>query len=71
MNQEFEQCLESGKIIPFARGKNLVKKELAIARSDLSDAKAGYGNEGYKWSTIQAYYACFMLPERLFILRLS
>ncbi len=48
MNQEFKQCLENKKIIPFARGKNLVKKELSIAKSDLSDAKAGYESERYK-----------------------
>jgi uncharacterized protein (UPF0332 family) len=59
VNQEFRQCLENKKIIPFARGKNLVKKELTDAESDLSDAKAGYENERYKWSTIQAYYAMF------------
>jgi len=43
VNQEFKQCLESKKIVSFARGKKLVKKELSVARSDLSDAKAGYG----------------------------
>ena len=59
MNQEFKQCLESKKIVSFARGKNLVKKELTVAKSDLSDAKAGYENKRYKWSTIQAYYAMF------------
>jgi len=59
VNQEFRQCLESKKIVPFARGKKLVKKELSVARSDLSDAKAGYENERYKWSTIQGYYAMF------------
>jgi len=45
VNQEFKQCLESKKIITFARGKKLFKKELSVARSDLSDAKAGYENE--------------------------
>ena len=59
MNREFEQCLENKKIVSFARGKNLVKKELSVAKSDLSDAKAGYENGRYKWSTIQAYYAMF------------
>lgn len=59
MNQEFKQCLESGKIVPFARGKNLAKKELLVAQNDLSDAKAGYEHQRYKWSTIQAYYAMF------------
>jgi uncharacterized protein (UPF0332 family) len=46
MNQEFKQCLESNKIVSFAR-------------SDLADAKAGYENGRYKWSTIQGYYAMF------------
>ena len=48
MNQEFKQCLESKKIVSFARGKKLVKKELSVAKSDLADAKAGYENERYK-----------------------
>lgn len=65
MNQEFKQCLENKKIIPFARGKNLVKKELSVAKSDLSDAKASYENERYKWSTIQAYYAMFHAARAL------
>jgi len=65
VNQESKQCLESRKIIPFARGKNLVKKELSVAKSDLSDAKAGYENERYKWSTIQAYYAMFHAARAL------
>jgi hypothetical protein len=49
VNQEFEQCLESRKIVSFARGKKLVKKELLVAKSDLADARAGHGNERYKW----------------------
>jgi len=65
VNQEFEQCLENKKIISFARGKNLVKKELLVAKSDLSDAKAGYENERYKWSTIQGYYAMFHAARAL------
>ena len=65
MNQEFNQCLENKKIIPFARGKDLVKKELSVAESDLSDAKAGYENERYKWSTIQGYYAMFHAARAL------
>lgn len=65
MNQEFKQCLESGKIVPFARGKNLVKKELSVAKNDLSDANAGYQGQRYKWSTIQAYYAMFHAARAL------
>ena len=59
MNPEFKQCLKNDKIILFTMGKKLVRKEISVARSDLFDAKAGYENERYKWSTIQAYYAIF------------
>jgi uncharacterized protein (UPF0332 family) len=65
MNQEFKQCIENKKIIPFATGKNLVNKELSVAQSDLSEAKDGYENERYKWSTVQAYYAMFHAARAL------
>ena len=65
MNQEFKQCIESKKITPFAAGKKLVNKEISVAQSDLSDAKAGYENGRYKWSTIQAYYAMFHATRAL------
>jgi len=65
MNQDFKQCLENRKIIVFPRGKELVGKELSIAQSDLSDAKAGFENQRYKWSTIQAYYAIFHAARAL------
>jgi hypothetical protein len=42
VDQEFKQCLENKKVIPFARGKNLVKKELSVAKSDLLDARSGW-----------------------------
>lgn len=42
-----------------------MKKELSIASGDLSDARAGYENERYKWSTIQAYYAMFHAARAL------
>jgi len=65
MNQEFKQCIENKKITPFATGKKLVNKEISVAQSDLSDVKAGYENERYKWSTIQAYYAMFHAARAL------
>jgi uncharacterized protein (UPF0332 family) len=65
VNQEFKQCLESRKIVSFPRGKDLLEKEIAVAWSDLSDAKAGYENQRYKWSTIQAYYAMFHAARAL------
>jgi uncharacterized protein (UPF0332 family) len=65
MNQDFKQCLENKKIIPFERGKVLVKKEFSTGESDPSDAKAGFQEKRYKWSTIQAYYAMFHATRAL------
>jgi uncharacterized protein (UPF0332 family) len=65
MNPEFDKFLESGKIMVFSRGKELVKKELAVAQSDLLDARAGFENLRYKWSTIQGYYAMFHAARAL------
>jgi len=65
VNQEFKQCLENKKIIPFERGKELVKKEFSTGESDLLDAKAGFQDKRYKWSTIQAYYAMFHASRAL------
>ena len=65
VNQEFERCLQGGKIASFPKGKELCGKELSIARSDLLDAKAGYDNQRYKWSTIQGYYAMFHAARAL------
>lgn len=65
MNREFDQCLESKKIVPFEQGKELVKKELSVAESDLSEAKSGYMEHRFKWSTIQAYYSMFHAARAL------
>lgn len=59
MNPEFEACLKRGKIKEFSQGKPLAQKELKTAESDLNEAKETFQKEGYKWSTIQAYYSMF------------
>jgi hypothetical protein len=48
MNQDFKQCLENKKIMPFERSKELVTKEFSISENDLLDAKAGYEEKRYK-----------------------
>lgn len=65
MNREFEECLERKKIVAFAKGTGLAAKELKAATSDLSDAKAGYEDGRYKWSTIQGYYPMFHVARAL------
>ena len=59
MNPDFNRCVENKKLVPFPSGEKLIEKELSVAKSDLSDAKAGFDDQRYKWSTIQAYYAMF------------
>jgi len=65
MRQEFKDCLDRGKIIRFPQGKKLVDKELNSARSDLEDAKFGFGHARFKWSTIQGYYAMYHAARAL------
>lgn len=65
MNHEFSKFLESGKIVAFTSGRDLIEKELMVARSDLDDAKAGFENKRYKWSTIQGYYSMFHAARAL------
>ena len=45
MNPDFRKCLENNKLVPFPSGKKLIRKELSVARSDLSDAKAGFDSQ--------------------------
>jgi len=59
MSHEFEGCLKRRKISEFSRGRALVEKELQIAKSDLTRAKASFKNRDHKWATIQSYYSMF------------
>jgi uncharacterized protein (UPF0332 family) len=65
VNPEFNKLLESGKIIAFSQAPELVPKELAVAKSDLLDAKSGFNAGRYKWSTIQGYYSMFHAARAL------
>lgn len=59
MSQEFEKCLERGKIKKFSPGPKLAKKELRLAREDLLIASQSFKDKNYRWSIIQAYYSMF------------
>ena len=65
MRREFRECLNRGKIIQFPQGERLVDKELNSARSDLEDAKFGFGHSRFKWSTIQGYYSMYHASRSL------
>lgn len=57
--KEFEKCLERGKIKTFSKAKQLVFKELDLAKEDLKTAEESFEDKNYKWATIQAYYSMF------------
>lgn len=57
--KEFEKCLERGKIKSFSKARQLVSKELDLAKEDLKTARESFKKKNYKWSTIQAYYSMF------------
>jgi hypothetical protein len=65
VDREFKQCLENKKIVSFARGKNLVKKELSVAKSELSDAKAAMKMDAISGLLYKPTMPCSMSPERL------
>ena len=56
---EFTRCLEKHWLVQIPEALSLVGKELKTARDDLAEAVASYLRGGYKWSTIQTYYAMF------------
>lgn len=59
MSQEFNKCLERGKIKEFAPGPGLAKKEIRLAKEDLEICLKSLSEGNYKWSVIQAYYSMF------------
>jgi len=63
--REFEKCLERGKIKVFSKAKQLVSKELELARQDLKSAEKSFLSKNYRWATIQAYYSMFHTARAL------
>ena len=59
MSQEFNLCLEHGKIKKFTPGPRLAGKELKSARQDLDASSKSYGDKDFKWCIIQSYYSMF------------
>ncbi len=65
MNPEFTKFIESGKLIAYPGAHEMVAKELAVAKSDLVDARDGFDAGRYKWSTIEGYYLMFHASRAL------
>jgi len=65
MNPGFRKCIENKKIIPSSVAKRLVSRELDTAKTDLKEAQDSFERGGYKWGTIQSYYAMFHTARAL------
>ena len=59
MNIEFKKAVEKKKILKFAQGKRLVKKELREAEDDLTEALNRFKSRKYKYATVTGYYSMF------------
>ncbi len=64
LSPEFKECLERGRIRRFASGRELAPQELKQAAQDFKAAGESYTAGGFKWSTIQSYYAMFHTGPR-------
>jgi uncharacterized protein (UPF0332 family) len=56
---DLNDAIVRGRIISFADGPKLVKKEMNSAKEDLMEAQKTFSMKGYKWATVQAYYSMF------------
>lgn len=68
MSQEFDLCLERGKIKKFTPGPRLAGKELKSARQDLDTSAKSFKDGNFKWSIIQSYYSMFHSARALLYL---
>jgi uncharacterized protein (UPF0332 family) len=62
---EFERCLDRRWLVKMPEARYLMTKELKVALDDLAEAEGGYQRGGYKWSTVQSYYAMFHATRAL------
>lgn len=65
MDYHFKRCLEKKSLIKFNIDKNLIKKEIAAAESDLKDSEDVLNIGKYKLATITAYYSMFHAARAL------
>lgn len=65
VNLEFKKAIEKKRLLPFSKGKILIKNELKSAEDDLMEAKDRLKNKKYKYATITAYYSMFHAARAL------
>lgn len=65
MDYHFKRCLEKKNLIKFNIDKNLIKKEIVAAESDLKDSEDVLNLAKFKLATITAYYSMFHAARAL------
>lgn len=65
MDYYFKRCLEKKNLVKVDIDKELIKKEIVAAESDLKDSKDVFDIGKYKLSTITAYYSMFHAARAL------
>lgn len=65
MDYYFKRCIEKKNIVKADTDKELIKKELAAAESDLKDSKDIFSIGKHKLTTIAAYYCMFHAARAL------
>ena len=53
------EYLKSNRLKKASFSQDMILKEIEVGRGDLAEAEAGLSRQGYKWATIQAYYAVY------------
>lgn len=59
MSQNFNDCLNKGKIKVFSSGRLIAAKEIRLAEEDLKIAWSSFSDGNYRWSAVQSYYSMF------------
>ena len=62
---EFNRCLEQGRIVKIQPEKEMIDKEIESARYDLQSAQESLLKEDAKWASVQAYYSMFHSAKAL------
>ncbi|MFC1808042.1 HEPN domain-containing protein [Candidatus Omnitrophota bacterium] len=65
MDYYFKRCIEKKNLVKADADKELIKKELTAAGSDLKDSRDVFAIGKYKLATITAYYCMFHAARAL------
>ena len=66
---DFNRCLERGRIVRVDIDKEMIKRELSSADYDLEKAEGSLKGSDFKWAAIQAYYSMFHVAKGLVLSR--